>query len=44
MVRPCDTHGRRADRHFVRKPEGQRPLGRPRDIVEDTIKMDPKEI
>jgi len=28
--------------HFVRKPEGKRPLGRPRRRWEDNIKMDLK--
>jgi hypothetical protein len=31
-----------ACRIFVRKPEGKRPLGRPRHSWEDNIKMDPK--
>jgi len=29
---------------LVRKPEGKRPLGRPRRRREDNIKMDPQEV
>jgi hypothetical protein len=31
-------------RVLVRKPEGKRPLGRPRRRWEDNIKMDPQEV
>jgi hypothetical protein len=31
-------------RVFVRKPEGKRPLGRPRSRWEDNIKMDLQEV
>jgi len=31
-------------RVLVRKPEGKRPLGRPRHTWEDTIKMDLQEV
>jgi hypothetical protein len=34
---------RDAYRVFVGKPEGKRPLGRPRRMLEDNIKMDLKE-
>jgi hypothetical protein len=38
----CSTYGekRNAYRILVRKPEGKRPLGRPRRWREDNIKMD----
>jgi hypothetical protein len=41
MGRACSTHGekRNAYRSLVGKPEGNRPLGRPRRRWEDTIKM-----
>jgi hypothetical protein len=35
---------RRAYRVFVGKPEGRRPLGRPRRRWEDNIKMDFREV
>jgi hypothetical protein len=35
---------RNAYRILVGKPEGKRPLGRPRRIWEDNIKMDLKEV
>jgi hypothetical protein len=35
---------RNAYRSFVGKPEGKRPLGRPRHMREDTIKMDLRQI
>jgi hypothetical protein len=35
---------RGAYRGFVGKPEGKRPLGRPRHRWEDTIKMDLQEV
>ena len=35
---------RNAYRGFVEKPEGKRPLGRPRRIWEDNIKMDLKKV
>ena len=36
--------GRGVHRFLVGKPEGKRPLGRPRHIWEDDIKMDLKEV
>jgi hypothetical protein len=36
--------GRGVYRVLVRKPEGKRPLGRPRHRWEDSIKMDFREI
>jgi hypothetical protein len=41
----CSTHGeeRNAYRIFVGKPEGKRPLGRPRRRWEDNIKMELRE-
>jgi hypothetical protein len=46
MGRTCSTYGARrvAYRALVRKPEDRRPLGRPRRILEDNIKMDTREI
>jgi hypothetical protein len=46
MGRTCSTHGakRNAYRILVGKPEGKRPLGRPRRGWEDNIKMDLREI
>jgi hypothetical protein len=42
MVGACSTYGekRNACRILVGKPEGKRPLGRPRRRWEDNIKMD----
>jgi hypothetical protein len=41
----CSTHeGRSVYRVFVWRPEGERPLGRPRRMWEDKIKMDLREI
>jgi hypothetical protein len=42
MGRACSTNGekRNACRRFVGKPEGKRPLGRPRRRLVDNIKMD----
>jgi hypothetical protein len=43
----CGTHGRgekSVKGFYGRKPEGKRPLGRPRCIWEDGIRMDLKEI
>jgi hypothetical protein len=40
----CGTHGRDAYRVLVGRPEGKRPLGRPRRRWEDNIKMDLGEI
>jgi hypothetical protein len=42
----CSTYGekRGAYRISVRRPEGRRPLGRPRHRWEDNIKMDLQEI
>jgi hypothetical protein len=46
MGRACSTNGdrRNAYRRLVGKPEGKRPLGRPRCIWVDNIKMDLREI
>ena len=43
----CSKYGREGRcvyRVLVRKPEGKRPLGRPRRRWEDNIKMDLKEV
>jgi hypothetical protein len=42
MGGPCSTNGkkRNAYRLFVGKPEGKRPLGRPRRRWVDNIRMD----
>jgi hypothetical protein len=40
----CSTHGRGVNRVLVGKPEGKRPLGRPRRRWEDGIRMDLTEI
>jgi hypothetical protein len=42
MGRACSTHGekRNSYRVLVGKPERKRPLGRPRNRMEDNIKMD----
>jgi hypothetical protein len=40
----CMGEGRGAYRIFVGRPEGRRPLGRPRHRWEDTVKMDIKEV
>jgi hypothetical protein len=44
MGRACRTNGetRNANRILVGKPEGKRPLGRPRRRFADNIKMDLK--
>ena len=48
MVRICGTYGgearRGAYRALVVKPEGRRPLGRPRRRWKDNIKMDIREV
>ena len=46
MGRACGTNGgnRGVDRVLVGKPEGKRPLGRPRRRGEDNIKMDLQEV
>ena len=46
MGRTCSTYGERrgAYRALVGKPEGGRPLGRPRRRWEDNIKMDLREV
>jgi hypothetical protein len=46
MGRTCSTYGERrgASRVLVGKPEGRRPLGRPRRRWEDNIKMDIREV
>ena len=42
----CSTYGERRGvyRFLVGKPEGKRPLGRPRRTWEDNIKMDLQEV
>jgi hypothetical protein len=42
----CSTHGKKRNAYkiLVGKPEGKRPLGRPRHRWEDYIKMDHREI
>jgi hypothetical protein len=40
----CGTHEIRTYRVLVGKPEGKRPLGRPRRRWEDDIEMDLREI
>jgi len=45
MGRACNMCGdRRGVRDFVGKPEGKRPLGRPRRRWEDNIKMNFQEV
>ena len=46
MGRTCSMYGtsRNAYRVLVGKPEGKRPLGRPRHRWEDNIKMDLREV
>jgi hypothetical protein len=46
MGRACSTYGERirAYRVLVEKPEGGRPLGRPRHRWEDDIKMDLQQV
>ena len=46
MGRACDTYGgrERCVQGFGGKPEGKRPLGRPRRKWEDNIKMDLQEV
>jgi hypothetical protein len=46
MGRECGTYGQKRNmyRVLVGKPEGKRPLGRPRRRWEDNIKMDLREI
>jgi hypothetical protein len=46
MGRTCGTYGgrRSAYRALVGKPEGRRPLGRPRRRWEDNIKIDLREV
>jgi hypothetical protein len=40
----CGTHGGGVYRILVGRPEGKRPLGRPRGRWEDAINMDLREI
>jgi hypothetical protein len=44
MSGACSTHGGKAYRILVRRPEGKKPLGRPRRRCEDNIKVDPRKI
>ena len=44
MFRPSMEEGRRAHKFMVGKPEGKRPLGRPRHSRKDNIKMDLQEV
>ena len=46
MGRACGAYGRDSGVHrvLVEKPEGKRPLGRPRRRWEDNIKMDLQEV
>ena len=44
MGRTCMEQSRNAYRVLVGKPEGKRPLGRPRSRWEDKIKMDLREV
>jgi hypothetical protein len=46
MGGPCSTHGKKknAYRLLVEKPEGKRPLGRPRRRWVDNIRMDLGEV
>ena len=44
MVRACGAYGGGEYRVWVGKPEGKRPLGRPRRRWEDNIKMDLQEV
>jgi hypothetical protein len=41
MGKDCGTHGVRRNAYgvFVRKPEGKKPLGKPRPKLDDNIKM-----
>jgi hypothetical protein len=45
MGKTCGTHGRERNvyRVLMRKPEGKKPLGRPRRRWEDRIRMDLRE-
>jgi hypothetical protein len=45
MVRACSTNGEKKNTYsiLVGKPEGRRPLGRPRCRWMDNIKIDPRE-
>jgi len=46
MGRACSTHGEdgKCIENIYRKPEGRRPLRRPRHRWEDNIRMDLREI
>jgi hypothetical protein len=46
MGMACSTNGepRNACKILLGKPEGKRPLGRPRRMLEDNIKIDLREI
>ena len=44
MGRACGAHGGGVHGVLVGKPEGKRPLGRPRHRWEDNIKMDLQEV
>jgi hypothetical protein len=46
MGRACSTHGakKKACRILVGRPEGKRPLGRPRRRWEDNVKLDLRQV
>jgi hypothetical protein len=46
MGRECKAHEEKTNayRHFVRMPEGKRPVGRPRRKLENNITVDLREI
>jgi hypothetical protein len=46
MVRACSTNGAKRNAYMILmgKPEGKRPLGRPRCRWVDNVKMDLREI
>ena len=44
MGRSCGAYGGGVHRVLVGKPEGKRPMGRPRRRWEDNIKMDLQEV
>jgi hypothetical protein len=44
MVGPCSTNGEKRNAYRLGKPEGMRPLGRPRCRWVDNIRMDLGEV